>query len=95
MNKSSVVNALVVEFADTVTYLHPSDFSHFLQALIAQVGVKTFVGAEGVYGISHGIDVPIIDLNNLVENLATARLFGDDRWSATLHRLKWSNTKRL
>ena len=73
MYKSSVIDALIVQFANAVPYFYPSDFCHFLQAFITQVGVKSFIGTKGVDGICHGIDVPIVNFDYFIKNFAECK----------------------
>src|SRR5574344_2004201 len=95
MNESSVIDALVIEFADAVSHFLPSNFSHLLEPFLLQIFVKPLIGAERVYGVCHSIDVPIINLDDLVEYLSTSRLLGDNGRGSALHGLKRRTPNRL
>ncbi len=46
-------------------------------------------------GIGHGIDVPIVGLDHIVENFCTSRLLGDDRRHTHLHGFERRDAERL
>ena len=56
---------------------------------------EALVVADGVDGVGHGVDVPVVYLDTVVEYLGTTALLTDDRRSATLHRLERRDTERL
>ena len=80
---------------DALADFFPSDLCHFVSSFFAQVVVKGIVGADRVDGIGHSVDVPIIDLDTLVEDFCAAALLTDNRRDTTLHGFKWRDTKRL
>ena len=91
----SASRKLVVALADAQADLLPSDAVHLLDALLCQVVVQGVVLADAVDGIGHSIDVPVIDLDDIGENLAAAALLADDGGTAALHGLEGCNAKRL
>ena len=78
---------------DALADFFPSDLCHFVSSFFAQIVVKGVVGADRVDGVCHGIDVPIIDLDALVEDVSTATLFADNGRDAALHGFKWRDAK--
>ena len=56
---------------------------------------KAVIVADGVDGVSKGVNVPIVHLNAVCENLAATTLLGDYRRRATLHSLQRRDSERL
>ena len=46
--------------------LVPSDLRHFLDALVAQIGMHRRIRNYGINGIGHGIYVPVVGLDDIV-----------------------------
>ena len=53
------------------------------------------VGADGIDGIGHGVDVPVVGLDDVGENLAASGLLGYDAGRAALHSLERCDTEGL
>ena len=57
--------------------------------------MERIVGAEGIHGIGHGVDVPVVGLDALVEDFGAAALLADDGGHAALHGFEGRNAEGL
>lgn len=84
---------LVVTLPDTQAYLLPCYLVNLLYTLFGKIPVEGIVGTYTIDSVRHGINIPIVDLDNLGKNLPAAALFADDAGTSTLHCLKGCNAK--
>ena len=84
-----------VECANPRSYFLPCNLIHFMLALVLEVLEERLIVADAVDGVGQSVDIPIVDLDAVVENLGAAGLFRDDGWRTTLHGLKRRDAERL
>lgn len=75
--------------------LVPSDLRHFLDALVAQIGMHRRIRNYGINGIGHSIYVPVVGLDDIVKDFGAPALLGDNGWYTHLHGFQRRNTERL
>ena len=84
---------LVVTLPDTQAYLLPCYLVNLLYTLFGKIPVEGIVGTYTIDSVRHGINIPIVDLDNLGKNLSATTLLADDARASTLHSLKGCNAK--
>ena len=73
----------------------PLDARDLLVSLAGEHARQGGVGDKGVDSVGHGIHVPIIHLQRVVEHFRDARLFGDDDRYVGFHRLQRGYAERF
>ena len=63
---------LVVALSYAQSHFLPCDASHLLDAFLGEIVVEALVGAYGVYGVCHGVYVPVVHLEYVGEYLAAS-----------------------
>ena len=86
---------LVVALAYAESDFLPCDAVYLLDAFVTQVLVESVIGAYAIHGVCHGVDVPIVALDDVLEYLSAARLLGYDRRATALHCFERCYTERL
>ena len=67
-----------VKFPDPGANLFPGNLLYLLLALLLQVTEEALAMADAVDGISKGMDIPVIDLDTIMQNLGATALLGND-----------------
>ena len=89
------VDKTAVDIIDAFAYFLPCDLVDFLLSFNLEVFVERFVGTNRVHGICHGIDVPVVGLDALIEDFGATTLLGDNRGHSALHSFEGRYTERF
>ena len=65
---------LIVALAYAQANLLPCDTVDLLDTLLREVVVQGFVGTYAIHGIGQGVDVPVVDLDDIVQDFAATGL---------------------
>ena len=67
-----------VKFPDPGANLFPGNLLYLLLALLLQVTEEALAMTDAVDGVSKGMDIPVIDLDTIMQNLGATALLGND-----------------
>ena len=62
----------LVAVVDAFAHLLPSDGIHLFKTFLLKILVEAIVGADGVDGVCHGFNVPIVSLNDFFEDFTAS-----------------------
>ena len=67
-----------IKCANPTTNFLPCNLINLAFALLLEILEERLVMADRINGISQSVDIPLVNLDTVVENLSTARLLRDN-----------------